>query len=63
MKLTKDTAVETVQKWIASSITIEQLECCELFIQDTLYMRFGADQEVLELRLLVNTKKETLQGK
>ena len=63
MIITKDTAVETVKRWIESSVTSEQLECCDLFIQDTLYMRFGADQEVLELRLLVNTKKETLGGK
>jgi hypothetical protein len=62
MKLTKETAIDTVQKWIKSSITIEQLECCELFIQDTLYMRFETDSEVTELRLLASNKKLFIIG-
>lgn len=64
MKLTKETAVETVKKWIASSVTIEQLDCCALFIQDTIYMRFGADdKECVALRALVDEKAKTIEGK
>ncbi len=60
MKLTIEQATETVTRWINSSNTIEQVECCELFIQDTIYIRFGAaDKQVKALRALAEARKQS----
>jgi hypothetical protein len=62
--ITKEKAIAEVTKWINSSLTIEQVECCAFFIQDTLYMRFDAnDSEMQQLRNLVEEKKQQFEIK
>ena len=52
-----DIVVNTVKSWIETSKTPEQLDCLELFIQDTLYMRYGAYAELTDLRMLISNKR------
>jgi hypothetical protein len=52
-----DIVINTVKSWIETSKTPEQLDCLELFIQDTLYMRYGADEELTDLRMLILNKR------
>lgn len=58
--MTDQTAIETVSKWIASSTTIDQLNCCLMFVQDTLYIRFNLNKEVDALREQIEAAKERM---
>ena len=59
----KETAINTVRRWIISSQTIDQVECCELFIQDTIWMRYpDSDKEVETLKLEAKHQKARLRG-
>ena len=55
MPLTAATAHETVKGWIASSETTEHLDCCNMFIYDTL-LRLFPGHDATELLLLIDKK-------
>jgi len=58
--MTDQTALDTVSKWISSSTTIDQLNCCLMFVQDTLYIRFNLNKEVDALREQIEAAKERM---
>lgn len=58
--MTDQTAIDTVSKWISSSTTIDQLNCCLMFVQDTLYIRFNLNKEVDALREQIEAAKERM---
>ena len=58
--MTDQTAIDTVSKWITSSTTIDQLNCCLMFVQDTLYIRFNLNKEVDALREQIEAAKERM---
>ena len=52
-----EVVIAAVKSWIETSKTPDQLDCLEMFIQDTLYMRYGADAELTDLRMLIFNKR------
>ncbi len=61
MPLTPATAHETVKGWIASSETTEHLDCCSMFIYDTL-LRLFPGHDATELLFEIDSRLTFIKG-
>ncbi|TAN17206.1 MAG: hypothetical protein EPN37_07065 [Chitinophagaceae bacterium] len=57
----KPEAVETIRNWVMSCTNEDQAEVCRLFIQDTIYTRYGDSDMDEYLQYLVIEKLRGLK--
>jgi hypothetical protein len=59
----KKTVIETLERWITSSLTTEQLDVCSVAVHDLLWTRFADDIAATELRYQISLKRALIISK